>query len=315
MERLRDDGAPRRARQPRPRRVARALDGGPARRRVHDAIEEARGRSRRASGAECSSSRTTRSSGRRPLCIEPALFGEHAAAIAASGAVLTVCELGRLFATARCRSGPSRSRSTTGARASHERRPVLAGTAPATVFCVAGHLGDTNDWPSSPRSVAAAPLLGAAELAALAGAGWEIGSHGVSHRPLGKADAAAVGRDRDSRERLAELTGAASPRSPTRTAPFPACGASPRRRGLRGGARGAAPAGRRASAPYLMPRVDAHYLRRKRPGCSTPCRAGPRTSACGASRRASVAWSGPTTGERSRAPAGRVLRGPRARGG
>ena len=74
---------------------------------------------------------------------------------------------------------------------------------------VTGHVGGQNDWATQPPGVPRRPLLDAGQLRSLAAAGWEIGSHGISHRPLGELDRAAVERElRDSREQLVELTGA-----------------------------------------------------------------------------------------------------------
>ena len=132
------------------------------------------------------------------------------------------------------------------------------------MFAVVDHLGGANDWPTQPAHVPRRPLLDAEELRSLAARGWEIGSHGLSHRPLGKADAAAVGSElRDSRARLAELTGGRSPRSPSPTAPFRRMRSvtSPTRATRPGSGRDLGRVDDR-SAPYLLPRVDAHYLRR-----------------------------------------------------
>jgi peptidoglycan/xylan/chitin deacetylase (PgdA/CDA1 family) len=54
----------------------------------------------------------------------------------------------------------------------------------ATIFVVAGHCGGKNDWPSQISSVPRLPLLSWSELRELAGAGFEIGAHGVGHAPL-----------------------------------------------------------------------------------------------------------------------------------
>ena len=54
----------------------------------------------------------------------------------------------------------------------------------ATVFCVAGHLGGRNDWPTQHDRMPSLALAGADELVELHRAGVEIGAHGVAHAPL-----------------------------------------------------------------------------------------------------------------------------------
>lgn len=75
----------------------------------------------------------------------------------------------------------------------------------ATVFVLAGRLGSTNAWdPLGPRK----QLLTAGGVRAAAGAGMEIGSHGLLHRELpGLEDTALREETVRSREALAELTG------------------------------------------------------------------------------------------------------------
>lgn len=75
----------------------------------------------------------------------------------------------------------------------------------ATVFVLPGRLGGTNAWdPLGPRK----KLLTAEGLRAAAGAGMEIGSHGLLHRGLPSLDDAALHEETaGSREALAEITG------------------------------------------------------------------------------------------------------------
>lgn len=54
----------------------------------------------------------------------------------------------------------------------------------ATIFVVTGRCGQTNDWPNQAPNIPRLPLLSWAELAQLATAGFEIGAHSVTHRPL-----------------------------------------------------------------------------------------------------------------------------------
>ncbi len=58
-----------------------------------------------------------------------------------------------------------------------------------TVFVVADHIGGTNEWDQA-KGIPRLNLMGATELKDLAGAGWEIGSHGCRHLELAKADEA-----------------------------------------------------------------------------------------------------------------------------
>jgi peptidoglycan/xylan/chitin deacetylase (PgdA/CDA1 family) len=205
--------------------------------------------------------------GDSPLCIEPALFEEHVEALAAAtAAVLTVSELAR---GARDGTLPEGAVAITFddafASVSRAAAPILDRHGyPATVFAVVDHLGGANDWSTQPAHAPRRPLLGVEELRSLAAGGWEVGSHGLSHTPLGKADAVAVGSELgDSRARLAELTGGTvtSFAFPYGSVPVHAgrhLADAGYETGL--GARLGRVDGR--SDPYLLPRVDAHYLRR-----------------------------------------------------
>ncbi|MEV8389740.1 polysaccharide deacetylase family protein [Streptomyces sp. NPDC056650] len=79
----------------------------------------------------------------------------------------------------------------------------------ATVFVLPGRLGGTNEWDSPGPSK---PLLTADGIRAAARAGMEIGSHGLRHTDLTKADDALVAADTARsrellREMLRDLTG------------------------------------------------------------------------------------------------------------
>lgn len=75
----------------------------------------------------------------------------------------------------------------------------------ATVFVLAGRLGGENEW-SRPGPNKA--LLSADEVREIAAAGMEIGSHGLKHISLVKADDAQLGEETvRSREILQELLG------------------------------------------------------------------------------------------------------------
>ena len=150
--------------------------------------------------------------GPAPLCIEPSLFAEHAAVIAASGAeVLTVREL-----AARLRAGglPERAITVTFddgcASVPEHAAPALAEHGlSATVFCVAGHVGGANDWPTQAAWAPRLSLASAGALSALAHGGWEIGSHGIAHRPLAQLGEEAASHEiKESRSLLEDLIGA-----------------------------------------------------------------------------------------------------------
>lgn len=204
--------------------------------------------------------------GPAPLCIEPSLFAEHAAVIAGSGAkVLTVREL-----AAQLRSGelPERTVAVTFddgcASVAEHAAPALAEHGlSATVFCVAGHVGGVNDWATQAAWAPRLALAPADALSALAGAGWEIGSHGTAHRPLAQlGEAAAIHEVKESRSVLEDLTGA---RVSTFAWPYgrrPASVADAMARATYDAACGGGPGVVRSSSdPYALERVDAHYLR------------------------------------------------------
>ena len=204
--------------------------------------------------------------GPEPLCIDPALFAEHGAVIAESGAeTLTVREV-----AARLRAGdlPERAVAVTFddgcASVVEEAAPTLAvHGVRATVYCVSGHVGGANDWPTQASWAPRLALASAGALSGLARVGWEIGSHGVAHRPLGQLDDAAA-RDEvvASRARLEELTAA---EVTTYAWPYGSPPSAPGAALIRetyGAACGGGPAVVRSSSdPYALERVDAHYLR------------------------------------------------------
>jgi peptidoglycan/xylan/chitin deacetylase (PgdA/CDA1 family) len=75
----------------------------------------------------------------------------------------------------------------------------------ATVFVVAGLLGETNRWDAEIQE----PLLNAVEVGALHALGMPIGSHTVSHRALrGLTDTEVLAEFTESRMMLERLTGA-----------------------------------------------------------------------------------------------------------
>jgi peptidoglycan/xylan/chitin deacetylase (PgdA/CDA1 family) len=91
--------------------------------------------------------------------------------------------------------------------AEHALPVLLARGATATVFPVAGRLGQDNEWEEGGPSKA---LMSAEQVAEVAAAGMEIGSHGLRHASLPEASDAALAEElEESRAVLAEAAGAA----------------------------------------------------------------------------------------------------------
>jgi peptidoglycan/xylan/chitin deacetylase (PgdA/CDA1 family) len=68
---------------------------------------------------------------------------------------------------------------------SEHARPLLSELGfRGTIFIVSGRCGKTNDWPNQAPNIPRLPLLAWTELAQLATAGFEIGAHSATHRPL-----------------------------------------------------------------------------------------------------------------------------------
>jgi peptidoglycan/xylan/chitin deacetylase (PgdA/CDA1 family) len=143
-------------------------------------------------------------------------------------------------------------------------RPVLGSVGfSATVFAVAGRCGQTNDWPGQLARVPRLPLLSAAELRDLAGAGFEIGSHGLTHAALdGLSAPDAVREVLGSKRALEDVLGHA-----VQVLAYPYGRTSALVRGLAaehyrascGVEMGSARAGHDRHA---LPRIDVYYLRR-----------------------------------------------------
>jgi peptidoglycan/xylan/chitin deacetylase (PgdA/CDA1 family) len=143
-------------------------------------------------------------------------------------------------------------------------RPVLqAAGFSATVFAVAGRCGATNDWPGQLARVPRLPLLSAAELRGLGAAGFEIGSHGLTHAALDGLPASDVEREVvGSKRALEDMLG-----RPVRLLAYPYGRSSADVRGLAAAHYEAAcGVDMRAARPgrdrYALPRIDVYYLRR-----------------------------------------------------
>ncbi len=136
----------------------------------------------------------------------------------------------------------------------------------ATVFCVASRIGGRSDWGSQPRWAPRLPLLGAAELRELAGAGWEIGSHGLTHTALPLLSESDVARELSESKRVLEQTVQHDVRSfayPYGVVP-PDASAALRDAEYEAACTIRVAAVREGMDPFALPRVDAHYLRRPR---------------------------------------------------
>ena len=193
-----------------------------------------------------------------PLCVPPHLFRTHLDAIVESGIpTFTVSQLAERL---RAREMPERGLAVTfdDAAASVVRTaaPLLAERAvPATVYCVAGHLGGRSDWSTRRRRT---PLFELASADELATTELEIGSHGLTHRPLRNDDDDAR-EVVESRHRLEETLG-----RPVETFAYPytAVGAVDLvRRTYTAACAGGNTEVRADSDLWKIPRVDMHYLR------------------------------------------------------
>ncbi len=205
---------------------------------------------------------------RSALSVTPELFRSHLRCIAESGArVVTVRALAEELRRAKSpRDFLLAITFDDGFESVAElAAPLLAERElPATVFCVAGRLGGTSDWPSGRAGGTTRALASASALRDLSQAGFEIGSHGFDHEPL-VADAEQLLRREiaDSKSVLEEAVG-------THVSSFAyPYGAGPSRlaRRLVEETYEAACTTKMASLSpqpdrYALPRVDVHYVRR-----------------------------------------------------
>jgi len=209
-----------------------------------------------------------------PLFFDPALFEHHLDRIAESG--VRTLALSQVAEEVRA-GGPSEPGVAITfddgfASVVENAAPLLVERGiPATVFCVAGHLGGSNDFKTDPPGTPRARLAAAAGLAELAAAGFELGSHGWRHIPLAVAE-----RDPGLlRQEVVESRRALEDRCGCPVCWFaPPYGSPPggQGRGLiertyEGACGGRLGAVRPGGDRYALPRVDAHYVRRPRRLC------------------------------------------------
>lgn len=205
--------------------------------------------------------------GPSPLAIDASLFERHLDCIAAAGArTVTVRELTAAMAAGDVAEPAVAITFDDGfASVVDVAAPLLdARRLTATVFCVAGHLGGLNDWPSAPSGGLRDRLATGADLAELAARGFEIGSHGTFHAPLVEDAPELLRREIvDSRHELERAA-----QAPVTSFAYPYGAApSPAARRLVEQTYAAACStivGRPAPGTdvYALPRIDAHYLRR-----------------------------------------------------
>jgi peptidoglycan/xylan/chitin deacetylase (PgdA/CDA1 family) len=201
-----------------------------------------------------------------PLCVAPELFREQLDEIVDSSArVVTISQLADML-RARALDEPIVSITFDDGFASvaETAAPLLAERGlTATVFCVAGHLGGRNDWPSARRGGFEARLADGAAVAELAQQGFEIGSHGSRHEPLVQDDELIVRREVvESQLRLEQVAGAS-----VRAFAYP-YGAPPSSAAARLVAETYGAACTTVLGPvtvaseiHFLPRVDVHYVR------------------------------------------------------
>ena len=205
--------------------------------------------------------------GPAPLCVAPEHYRAQLDCLAELGvATLTVSQLA---AALRDRTLPDRAVAITFddgcASAVRAAAPALVERGmTATFFCVAGHLGGWNDWPTQPSGAPRLELATAAELGDIARLGFEIGAHGLEHAPLGGAGPELSRRELQDAKTALEAIAGTSIRSiayPYGILPSQAAAS------LVAQLYDAACTTRLArvvadSDPLSLPRVDVHYVRR-----------------------------------------------------
>ena len=205
-----------------------------------------------------------------PLFIGKRLFAEHLdRVVAAEVPALTVTELAEAV-----RAGALSERAVAitfddgFATVVRDAVPLLRERGlRATVFCVAAHLGGLNDFPADPPEIPKRTLADEGELReAVAEGVLEVGSHGMRHLPLAGLDGERLRDELAASRRLLEERVGAPVRSfayPYAVVPGEAALAVVRETYDAAVASGLARVEAGAD-PHLLPRVDAHYLRRPR---------------------------------------------------
>jgi peptidoglycan/xylan/chitin deacetylase (PgdA/CDA1 family) len=205
--------------------------------------------------------------GPAPLCVAPDLFRAHLDVLEQSGArTLTIDDLADAL---RARRLPERAVALTFddgiASVVQVAVPLLVERGmTATLFCVAGHLGGRSDWPSQPLNRREFALASAPKLRECARLGFEIGSHGLEHEPLGTADERAL--ERELAESKATLESELGVRVRSFAYPYGTASSAAdqvlRRVGYTAACIGSFGVAGPETDPFALPRVDIHYLRR-----------------------------------------------------
>jgi len=133
----------------------------------------------------------------------------------------------------------------------------------ATIFVVSGRCGQTNDWPNQSPNIPRLPLLSWSELAQVASAGFEIGAHSVTHRPLTEIPQLEVEREMvESKTSIEDRLGHA-----VQTFAYPfglfnrsICNVA--REQFRGACSTKLERAKPTSDRHCLPRLDVYYLRR-----------------------------------------------------
>jgi peptidoglycan/xylan/chitin deacetylase (PgdA/CDA1 family) len=132
----------------------------------------------------------------------------------------------------------------------------------ATVFLPTSFLGGKNDWPGQPGWVRPQPLLDWPRVRELAGKGIEFGAHSVSHPDLTRLAPADLERELSGSRR--EIESQIGRPVEFFCYPYGRWNASVRaavQRHFRGACSTGAGSVELRSDPFVLPRVDVHYVR------------------------------------------------------
>ncbi|MGH9685831.1 MAG: polysaccharide deacetylase family protein [Candidatus Acidiferrales bacterium] len=133
---------------------------------------------------------------------------------------------------------------------------------PATVFLATAYCGRTNSWPGQPRWVDEKPLLTWGQIEELARMGFQFGSHSATHPDMTRvSEAEAEAEIVESKYEIGVHTGAAAAFF---CYPYGRWGNQARdivSRHFRGACSTVADTVGSTADPFVLPRVETHYLR------------------------------------------------------
>jgi peptidoglycan/xylan/chitin deacetylase (PgdA/CDA1 family) len=133
----------------------------------------------------------------------------------------------------------------------------------ATIFVVSGRCGQTNDWPNQAPDIPRLPLLSWPELTQMATAGFEVGAHSVTHRPLTEMTQAEAEREIvESKATIEERLGRTVSAFAYPFGMFSHANQGVVREHFRGACSVELGKARRETDRYQLPRLDVYYLRR-----------------------------------------------------